>query len=63
MNDAYIPPTLSEDIRTAIIGLDGLRNSGHDRDAIVWAQYVLTACARLIDADKPPEAMRHKLWA
>ncbi len=55
MNETDIPPTLREDIRTAIMGLDSLRYSGHDRDAIVWAQYVLTACAELLRVHNSPE--------
>lgn len=42
-----IPPTLGEDIRTAIADLDKIRTP-RNRDAIVWAQYVLTACADMI---------------
>lgn len=55
MSEAYIPPTLGDDIRTAITGLDGLRERGLDRDTIVWAQYVLTACAELIRVHNSPE--------
>lgn len=54
MNEIGIPSTLGEDIRSAIMGLDGLRGSGHDRDAIVWAQYVLTACAEALKVRASP---------
>lgn len=42
-----IPQTLGADIRTAIAGLDSIRTA-ETRDAIVWAQMVLTACATMI---------------
>ena len=38
---------LGADIRSAIVGLDKIRTP-ETRDAIVWAQYVLTACADMI---------------
>ena len=41
------PPTLGADIRAAISGLDKIRTP-ETRDAIVWAQMVLTACADMI---------------
>lgn len=42
-----IPPNLGSDIRTAIADLDSIRTP-ENRDKIVWAQYVLTACADMI---------------
>ena len=47
MNKPDVPSTLGADIRTAISDLDKIRTP-HNRDAIVWAQYVLTACADMI---------------
>lgn len=44
MND--IPATLATDIATAILDLESVRTQ-KNRDKIVWAQYVLTACAEL----------------
>lgn len=44
MND--MPSTLSADIATAILDLESVRTE-KNRDKIVWAQYVLTACAEL----------------
>lgn len=44
MND--IPATLAADIATAILDLESIRTQ-KNRDKIVWAQYVLTACAEL----------------
>ena len=41
------PQTLGADIRAAISRLDTIRTP-ETRDAIVWAQYVLTACASMI---------------
>lgn len=41
-----IPPTLATDIITAILDLESVRTE-KNRDKIVWAQYVLTACAEL----------------
>ncbi len=41
------PPTLGADIRSAIAGLDRIRTP-ETRNAIVWAQMVLTACADMI---------------
>lgn len=41
-----IPPTLAADIATAILDLESVRTE-KNRDKIVWAQYVLTACAEL----------------
>lgn len=41
-----IPPTLAADITTAILDLESVRTE-KNRDKIVWAQYVLTACAEL----------------
>lgn len=43
-----IPKNLVADIRAAIADLDKIR-TGKNRDAVVWAQYVLTACAASID--------------
>ena len=42
-----IPPTLGADIRSAISDLDRIRTP-ETRDAIVWAQMVLTVCAHMI---------------
>lgn len=47
MNKTDIPPTLGDDIRSAIADLDDIRTP-ENRDKIVWAQYVLTACADMI---------------
>lgn len=44
MND--IPANLAADIATAILDLESVRTD-KNRDKIVWAQYVLTACAEL----------------
>lgn len=44
MND--LPPNLVADIYTAILDLESVRTK-KNRDKIVWAQYVLTACAEL----------------
>ncbi len=41
-----IPTTLAADIATAILDLESIRTQ-KNRDKIVWAQYVLTACAEL----------------
>lgn len=41
-----ITPSLTADIRTAILDLESVRTE-KNRDKIVWAQYVLTACAEL----------------
>ena len=41
-----IPATLATDITTAILDLESVRTD-KNRDKIVWAQYVLTACAEL----------------
>lgn len=41
-----IPTTLAADITTAILDLESVRTE-KNRDKIVWAQYVLTACAEL----------------
>lgn len=41
-----IPTTLAADIATAILDLESVRTK-KNRDKIVWAQYVLTACAEL----------------
>lgn len=46
MND-LIPPDLINDIHTAIFDLESIRTS-KNRDKIVWAQYVLTACSELV---------------
>lgn len=42
-----LPPNLAADIRTAILDLESVRTE-KNRDAIVWAQYVLTACIKLL---------------
>lgn len=42
-----IPPNLAADIRTAILDLESVRTE-KNRDKIVWAQYVLTACAEVV---------------
>ncbi|MBD5367208.1 MAG: hypothetical protein HDR82_09480 [Bacteroides sp.] len=47
MANQDIPPTLGADIRSAISDLDKIRTP-HNRDSIVWVQYVLTACAMMI---------------
>lgn len=44
-----MPPTLAADIRTAILDLESVRTE-KNRDKIVWAQYVLTACAELAES-------------
>lgn len=44
-----VPPTLASDIRTAILDLESLRTETN-RDKIVWAQYVLTACKELAES-------------
>ena len=44
MNREILPPTIGQDIRSAIADLDAIRTQ-RNRDAVVWAQYVLTACA------------------
>ena len=44
-----MPPTLAADIATAIIDLESIRTE-KNRDKIVWAQYVLTACAELAES-------------
>lgn len=44
-----MPPTLTSDIRTAILDLESVRNE-KNRDKIVWAQYVLTACVELAES-------------
>ena len=41
-----IPETLAADITTAILDLESIRTN-KNRDKIVWAQYVLTACREL----------------
>lgn len=41
-----ITPSLTADIHTAILDLESVRTE-KNRDKIVWAQYVLTACAEL----------------
>lgn len=46
-----LPPTLAADIATAILDLESVRTE-KNRDAIVWAQYVLTACKELLDGIK-----------
>lgn len=43
-----MPPTLAADIATAILDLESVRTE-NNRDQIVWAQYVLTACAELAE--------------
>lgn len=47
MND--IPATLATDIATAILDLESVRTE-KNRDKIVWAQYVLTACKELAES-------------
>ncbi len=44
-----IPPTLAADIATAILDLESVRTE-QNRDKIVWAQYVLTACKELAES-------------
>lgn len=44
-----IPPNLAADIATAILDLESVRTE-KNRDAIVWAQYVLTACKELAES-------------
>lgn len=44
-----VPPTLAADIHTAILDLESLRTE-MNRDKIVWAQYVLTACMELAES-------------
>lgn len=39
-----LPPTLGEAIRSAIADLESIRTP-FNRDKVVWAQYVLSACA------------------
>lgn len=46
-----IPATLAADIATAILDLESVRTE-KNRDAIVWAQYVLTACKELLNGIK-----------
>lgn len=46
-----IPPTLAADIATAILDLESVRTE-QNRDNIVWAQYVLTACKKLLEEIK-----------
>lgn len=41
--------SLASDIRTAILDLESVRTDSN-RDKIVWAQYVLTACAELAES-------------
>lgn len=41
-----LPPNLAADIATAILDLESVRTD-KNRDKIVWAQFVLTACAEL----------------
>lgn len=47
-----ITPSLTADIRTAILDLESVRTE-KNRDKIVWAQYVLTACKEHIDTIMP----------
>lgn len=42
-----MPPTLGDAIRSAIADLEKIRTP-FNRDKVVWAQYVLTACADMI---------------
>lgn len=44
-----IPSTLAADIASAILDLEGVRTE-KNRDKIVWAQYVLTACKELAES-------------
>lgn len=44
-----LPATLAADIATAILDLESIRTE-KNRDAIVWAQYVLTACKELAES-------------
>lgn len=44
-----IPPTLHADIVSAILDLESIRTE-KNRDKIVWAQYVLTACQELAES-------------
>lgn len=52
-----IPSTLAADIATAILDLESVRTE-KNRDKIVWAQYVLTACAELMKRITPIEGWR-----
>ena len=47
MEETTLTVALLRDIPTAIRDLDGVRTP-KNRDAIVWAQYVLTACVEVI---------------
>lgn len=44
-----LPPNLAADIATAILDLESIRTE-KNRDKIVWAQYVLTACKELAES-------------
>lgn len=46
-----LPPNLAADIATAILDLESIRTE-KNRDAIVWAQYVLNACKELLGGIK-----------
>lgn len=47
VNMADIPDTFGDDIRTAILDLDGLRTP-KNRHIITWVQWILTTCATMI---------------
>lgn len=50
-----LPHTLQRDIRSAVADLESIRTS-RNRDKIVWAQVILTACADLAETFFPDTA-------